>query len=87
MFDFTFIFLALCVNFSQSLYNIDENKGPVQLMLILSYPSTIDIIVTVFSNDESATGKYLYIRILITLCNLFSYKDEVLITALDLIML
>ena len=56
-------FLELCVNFSQSSYNIDENKGPVQPKLMLSNPSTIEIIFIVFSKDGSATGKYLYILI------------------------
>ena len=45
------------MTFSQSLYSIDEDKGPVQLVLILSNPSTTDTIVTVFSYDGSATGK------------------------------
>ena len=52
-----FYSVAPCVTFSQSLYRIDEDKGPVQLVLILSNPSTTDTIVTVFSNDGSATGK------------------------------
>ena len=49
--------LAPSVNFSQSTYGIDEDKGPLQLMLILSNPSTTNITIRVFSNDGSATGE------------------------------
>ena len=49
--------LEPCIAFSQSLYSIDEDKGPVQVVFILSVSSTSDIIITVFSNDGSATGK------------------------------
>ena len=49
--------LAPRVNFDQSTYGIDEDKGPVQLMLILSNPSTADITIRVFSNDGLATGE------------------------------
>ena len=45
------------MNFSQALYNIDEHEGQVQVMLILSNPSTADVVVTVFSDDGSAIGK------------------------------
>jgi len=47
------------VNFGQSTYTIDEDKGPVQVMLILSSLSTTDITVIVYSNDGSATGENL----------------------------
>ena len=45
------------MNFDQSMYSTDEDKGSVQLVLILSSPSTTDITVRVFSDDGSATGK------------------------------
>ena len=49
--------LAPSVNFGQSTYGIDEDKGPLQLMLILSNPSTSNITIRVFSNDGSAAGE------------------------------
>ena len=45
------------MNFDQSTYAINEDKGSVQLLLGLSNPSTTDITVRVFSSDGSATGK------------------------------
>ena len=52
------LLLAPIVNFDQSTYSTDEDKGSVQLVLILSNPSATDITVRVFSDDGSATGKY-----------------------------
>ena len=53
------------MNFDQSVYGIDEDKGLVQLTLILNSPSTTNITVRIFSDDGSATGKrvsdYLFI--------------------------
>ena len=51
------LILAPTVNFDQSTYAINEDKGSVQLLLELSNPSTTDITVRVFSRDGSATGK------------------------------
>ena len=48
---------ATSVNFSQSVYSIIEDKGSVQIVLILSNPSVYDTTITVFSNDGSANGK------------------------------
>ena len=49
--------IAPTVNFNQSTYNVDEDDGPAQPVLVLSNPSSTDIIVSVFSTDGSATGK------------------------------
>ena len=48
------------MNFDQSTYSIDEDKGSVQLLLELSGPSETRITIRVFSTDGSATGKDLY---------------------------
>lgn len=54
----TYVFcLESSVNFSHSVYSIIENKGPAQVIIILSNPLATSIIITVFSNDGSATGK------------------------------
>ena len=39
-------------------YNIDEDNGPVQPVLVLSNPSSTTVTIEVLSMDESATGKY-----------------------------
>ena len=38
------------------MYNIDEDDGPVQPVLVLSDPSSIEFNVTVTNTDGSATG-------------------------------
>ena len=51
-------YIAATVHFNQSSYSVNENNSPAQSVLVLSNPSSADITVTVFSTDESATGKY-----------------------------
>ena len=51
------IYLATSVNFSQPVYHIVEDEGLLEVVVILSNPSAIDITITVFSNHGSATGK------------------------------
>ena len=53
-----FYVLATTVMFNQSMYNVDEDDGPAQLILVLSNPSSSDITVQVITEDGSATGKY-----------------------------
>ena len=50
--------LATIVMFNQSMYNVDEDTGPAQLILVLSNPSSSDITVQVITEDGSATGEY-----------------------------
>ena len=45
------------VAFDQSTYNIDEDDGPAQPVLVLSNPSSTDFTISVFSTGGSATGK------------------------------
>ena len=49
--------LEATVSFNQSLYSIEENEGPAQLVLVLSYPSSTDITVTITDNGSTAMGK------------------------------
>ena len=44
--------------FNQSMYNVDEDDGLAQLILVLSNPSSSDITVQVVTEDGSATGEY-----------------------------
>ena len=50
--------LATTVMFNQSMYNVDEDAGSVQLVLVLGNPSSSDITVQVITEDGSATGEY-----------------------------
>ena len=45
------------VSFNQSSYSINENNGPVQIVVVLSNPSSSDITIQVLNTDESATSK------------------------------
>ena len=48
--------IALTVFFDQSSCRINENRGPVQLILFLSNPSSTDITVQVNDNSSTAMG-------------------------------
>ena len=61
MFNVTFHFPAATINFMQQAYNVNEADGRVELVLVLSNPSSSVITVQVFSTDGSATGKQLTI--------------------------
>ena len=49
--------LAPTLKFNQPTYNVNEDDGPAQPVLVLSNPSSTDITISVFSTDGSATGK------------------------------
>ena len=51
-----FYLVGATVRFEQETYSVDESNKNVQPVLILSNPSSTDIIVEVFNTDESATG-------------------------------
>ena len=51
---------AVEVNFSQPVYSVEENSGVVEIQLIFSNPSSIDITVEVNSEEINATGEYIY---------------------------
>ena len=44
--------------FDQSAYNVNENAGPVQPVVLISEPLSIDITVQIITIDGSATGEY-----------------------------
>ena len=50
-------FLAITINFSQSNYSVKENDGLVQLMLVLSNPSSSNITIRIDTIDREATGE------------------------------
>lgn len=49
---------ATALNFNQSIVNIDEDTGRVELILILSNPSSFGITVEVTDNNNTASGNY-----------------------------
>ena len=48
------------VNFSQPVYNIDENSGAVEILLLFSNPSSTAITVEVTSEEINATSEHLH---------------------------
>ena len=48
--------LVTSVKFNQSTYSVDENGGSVQLVLVLSNPSSFDITIQLFNTDVTAFG-------------------------------
>ena len=46
------------INFSQPSYNIDENSGAIEILLLFSNPSSTAITVEVTSEEINATGEY-----------------------------
>ena len=47
---------AATVSFSQSVYTINENEGPVEPVIVLSNPSSTDVTVQVTDGGGTATG-------------------------------
>ena len=55
---FTYLFcIDINIEFNQSTYNVNEDDGPAQPVLVLSNPSSTDITLQVRSNDITATGE------------------------------
>ena len=48
---------AATVSFSQSMYSVGENEGPVQPVLVLSNPSSTDVTVRVADRGDTVTGE------------------------------
>ena len=53
----TICFVAATVSFEQQTYNVNESNEKVQVVLVLSNPSSTDIIIEVVNTDGSAIGK------------------------------
>ena len=48
--------IDVAIHFMESRYVVVENNGAVQLVLVLTKPSSTEITVEVMSNDITATG-------------------------------
>ena len=51
---FISLLLDATVRFGQAMYTVDESDGVVEILLILSNPSSTILLITVFALDESA---------------------------------
>ena len=54
-----FYYTAATVSFVQSTYLVDESDESVEIEMILSNQSSIDVVVQVTSSDIQAIGKHL----------------------------
>lgn len=52
-----FYLTATTVSFKQQAYNVDENNGPVQPVLVLSNPSATAFTVQIKDSSNTATGE------------------------------
>ena len=64
---------ATNISFSQSMYSVNENEGPVEPVLVLSNPSSSDITVRVTDRGGTATGKHT-IYVFVLKANLYNYR-------------
>jgi len=51
------VFTAIEINFSRPIYSVDEDNGVVEIQLIFSNPSSIDVTVEVNNKEINATSK------------------------------
>ena len=56
LYKFYFNFLVITVSFSNSSYSVSEDKGRVEIALILSKPSFTNIVVIVTDIQGTAAG-------------------------------
>ena len=54
---YCYVYVATTVKFSQSAFNVNEDSGQVQPMLVLSNPASTNITVEVFNVNVTAVGK------------------------------
>ena len=52
--------IAIKVNFSQSMYSVDENSMNLEVSIIFSNPSSTDIDVGVVSTPYTVTGQWIF---------------------------
>ena len=54
------LIIAIKVNFSQSVYSVDENSMNLEVSMIFSNPSSMDIDVGVVSTPHTVTGQWIF---------------------------
>ena len=50
--------LATMVKFNKTTYHVNEDEGPARPVLVLTNPSSINIIVEVLNSNATAFGEY-----------------------------
>ena len=53
-----YCFIAILISFNQSIYHVNETDMTVEIVAILSNPSSSDFTVEVTSNDVIATSEF-----------------------------
>ena len=56
--DYIYTAAAYTVSFSQSTYSVEEDSGSVEIQLLLSEVTSVDVIIEVLSMDDSTNGKF-----------------------------
>ena len=64
------------LNFSQSLYVVDEDDGVVPLELILSNPSSSNFTVSIITNNITASSKKQCFYIISKIIIIYAYRRE-----------
>ena len=75
-----FFLVAITIGFDQLIYFVNEDNGTVELMAILSNPSTTDITVQIISSDVTAISKYTHYYYCIILNTLLHVHTNYLYT-------
>ena len=66
-----YVCVDITVRFNQSTYNVTENSGVIQLLLVLSGPSSfiVKVRLTDINTDTNTSANSTYDKLLITLLN------------------
>jgi len=67
------VFTAIEINFNQPTYSVDEDNGVVEIQLIFSNPSSIDMTIDINSEEINATSKFKINSFENLLINIFHY--------------
>ena len=60
---------AITISFDRLIYFVNENNGTVELIVVLSNPSTTDIAVEIISSDVTAISTYAhYYNLFVNIC-------------------
>ena len=51
-------YIAITISFNQSTYHVNENDMTVEIVAILSNPSSTDVTVEITSSDTTATSEF-----------------------------
>ena len=69
----SYYYVVVAVRFNQSSYSISESSRSVQLLLILSNPSSFNETVSLINTDHTANGMYMMITAVYTYIYIYIY--------------